>query len=97
MHDFIMINWENIKEYCQFIGLFVGIPLAIISVIFGVSYMHKQYESNFDYKIKVMDSKEGTTYYCQSNDIEIVDGILFIKPNITTTQFVITKLEKDND
>ena len=45
-----------------------------------------------------MDSKEGTTYYCQSNDIEIVDGILVIKPvGITTTQFVISKLEKEND
>jgi hypothetical protein len=43
-----------------------------------------------------MDSKEGTTYYVKKEDMEIVDGILFIKPsNITTTTFTITPIDKD--
>ena len=41
-----------------------------------------------------MDSREGTTYYVKKDEIEIIDGILFIKPNnMTTTQFTITKIK----
>ena len=79
-------------------GVPVGAISLIIGAIFAVCKTEQYYRENYDYKVKVMDSKDGTTYYCQSDDIEIVDGILVIKPaGITTTQFVISKLEKKND
>ena len=88
--------WEKVCDWFWCIG----IPIIIISVIVGVivfAYIsHKNFESKYDYKIKVMDSKEGTTYYATKDSIEIIDGILFIKPNnITTTTFTITPIDKD--
>ena len=93
-----MSKWEEFKFNLMIWGVPVGAISIIIGAIIGVCKTEQYYRENYDYKVKVMDSKDGTTYYAKSDDIEIVDGILFIKPNnITTTQFVITKLEKDND
>ena len=88
--------WEKVCDWFWCIG----IPLIIISIIVSVVIFgyncHKEFESQHDYKIKVMDSKEGTTYYVKKENIEIVDGILFIKPNnITTTTFTITPIDKN--
>lgn len=89
-----MNKWENFKFNLIIWGLPIGAILLIIGFIFSIYKTNQYYIENYDYKVKVMDSKDGTIYYCQSNDIEIVNGILFIKPNnITTTQFVITKLK----
>lgn len=91
-----MNKWENFKFNLIIWGLPIGAILLIIGFIFSIYKTNQYYIENYDYKVKVMDSKDGTIYYCQSNDIEIVNGILFIKPNnITTTQFVITKLKQD--
>ena len=91
-----MSKWE---KFCDWFWC-IGIPLIIISVIAGVAVLgfnaHKDFEAKYDYKVKVMDSKEGTTYYVTKDSIEIIDGILFIKPNnITTTTFTITPIDKD--
>jgi hypothetical protein len=91
-----MNKWERVCDWFWCIG----IPLIIISVIVGVVVFgyncHKDFESQYDYKVKIMDSKEGTTYYVTKDSIEIIDGILFIKPNnITTTTFTITPIDKD--
>ena len=91
-----MSKWEKFSDWFWCIG----IPLIIISITVGVIVLvhncHKEFESRYDYKIKVMDSKEGTTYYATKDSIEIIDGILFIKPNnITTTTFTITPIDKD--
>jgi hypothetical protein len=88
--------WEKISEW--FWG--VGTCIVVVSIIGGIIVLgytcHKEFESQYDYKVKVMDSKEGTTYYVKKDNIEIVDGILFIKPNnITTTTFTITPIDKD--
>lgn len=87
-------NWFNDWFWC------IGLPIIIVSAIAGLVILahncHKEFESQYDYKIKVMDSKEGTTYYATKDSIEIIDGILFIKPNnITTTTFTITPIDKD--
>lgn len=93
-----MSKWEEFKFNLLIWGLPIGALLFVIGTIFAVCKTEQYYRENYDYRVKVMDSKDGTTYYAKSDDIEIVDGILFIKPNnITTTQFIITKLEKDND
>lgn len=93
-----MSKWEKFKFNLIIWGVPVGAISIIIAAIFGVCKTEQYYRENYDYKVNIMDSKDGTTYYCQGSEIEIVDGVLFIKPNnITTTQFVITKLEKDND
>lgn len=91
-----MSKWEKFNEWFWSIG----ITIIIISIIGGIVALgyncHKDFESRYDYKIKVMDSKEGTTYYATKDSIEIIDGILFIKPNnITTTSFTITPIDKD--
>lgn len=91
-----MNKWEKFSDWFWS----VGITIIIISSIVGISIfcynLHKDFESQYDYKVKVMDSKEGTTYYAKKDDIEIIDGILFIKPNnITTTTFTITPIDKD--
>lgn len=91
-----MNKWEKICDwFC-----YIGIPIIIVSAIVGIVIFgyncHKEFESKYDYKVKVMDSKDGTTYYVKKEDIEIVDGILFIKPgNMTTTTFTITPIDKD--
>lgn len=91
-----MNKWEKFREW--FWGICISI--IIISIICGISVLgytwNKEFESQYDYRVKVMDSKEGTTYLVRKDDIEIVDGILFIKPgNITTTTFTITPIDKD--
>lgn len=91
-----MSKWE---KFCDWFWN-IGIPIIGMSILAGIlvlSYIcHKDFESRYDYKIKVMDSKNGTTYYAKRGDIEVVDGILFIKPsNITTTTFTITPIDKD--
>lgn len=91
-----MSKWENFKEW--FWG--IGITIIIISVIGGIVALgykwHKEFESQYDYRVKIMDSRDGTTYYVKKEDIEIIDGILFIKPgNMTTTTFIITPIDKD--
>lgn len=91
-----MSMWE---KFCDWFWC-VGIPIIVTSVISGLIVLgytcHKNFEAQYDYKVKVMDSKEGTTYYVKKDNIEIVDGILFIKPdNITTTIFTITPIDKD--
>ena len=91
-----MSTWE---KFCDWFW-YIAIPFIIISIAVGVVILsfiaHKDFESRYDYKIKVMDSKEGTTYYATKDSIEIIDGILFIKPNnITTTTFTITPIDKD--
>lgn len=91
-----MSKWENFKFNLIIWGLPIGAVSLIIGTIFAVYKTEQYYRKNYDYKIKVMDSKEGTTYYAKKNDIEVVDGILFIKPNnITTTTFTITSIDKD--
>ena len=91
-----MNMWEKINDwFC-----YIGIPIIIVSVVVGLVILankcHKEFESQYDYKIKIMDSKEGTTYYATKDSIEIIDGILFIKSsNITTTTFTITPIDKD--
>ena len=91
-----MNTWEKICDwFCC-----VGIPIIAISVVAGVIILgyicHKDFEAQYDYKVKIMDSRDGTTYYVKKEDIEIIDGILFIKPNnMTTTTFTITPIEKD--
>lgn len=91
-----MSKWEEFSNW--FWG--IGITIIIISVIGGITAFgykcHKDFESKYDYKIKIMNSKDGTTYYVKKDAIEIIDGILFIKPNnITTTTFTITPIDKD--
>jgi hypothetical protein len=91
-----MNKWEKFREW--FWG--IGISIIIISIICGIGVLgytwHKEFESQYDYKVKVMDSRDGTTYLVRKDDIEIVDGILFIKPgNMTTTTFTITPIDKD--
>lgn len=91
-----MSKWETICDWFWY----VGIPVIVISVMAGICILgytwHKEFESQYDYKVKIMDSKEGTTYYVKKENMEIVDGILFIKPNnITTTTFTITPIDKD--
>ena len=93
---YYMNKWEKFRDW--FWG--VGITIIIISSIVGISILgytwHKEFESQYDYKVKVMDSKDGTTYYAKKDDIEVIDGILFIKPNnITTTTFTITPIVHD--
>lgn len=93
-----MSKWEEFKFNLMIWGIPVGALTLIIGTIVTACKTEQYYRENYDYRVKVMDSKDGTTYYCQNEDIEIVDGILFIKSNnITTTQFIITKLEKNND
>lgn len=87
-------NWFEDWFWC------IGVPIIVISVMAGIVILgytcHKEFESQYDYKVKIMDSKEGTTYYVKKDEIEIVDGILFIKSgNITTTTFTITPIDKD--
>jgi len=91
-----MSKWKKFSDW--FWG--VGISIIIISIICGIGVLgytwHKEFESQYDYKVKVMDSRDGTTYLVRKDDIEIVDGILFIKPgNMTTTTFTITPIDKD--
>ena len=91
-----MSKWET---FCDWFW-YVGGPIIVISVIASLIVLgynwDKDFKSQYDYKIKIMDSKEGTTYYAKRGDIEIIDGILFIKPNnITTTTFTITPIDKD--
>lgn len=91
-----MSKWE---KFCDWF-LCVGTPIIAMSIMAGIPVLiynwHKDFKSQYDYEVKVMDSKEGTTYYAKKGDIEIVDGILFIKPdNITTTTFTITPIDKD--
>lgn len=91
-----MNKWEKICDWFWCIGL----PIIIISTFVGVIVLgyicHKDFEAQYDYKVKIMDSRDGTTYYVKKDDIEIIDGILFIKPNnMTTTTFTITPIEKD--
>ena len=79
---------------------FVILPFIVISIILGLSVAdykyHKDLESQFDYKIKIMNSKDDITYYVKRGDMEIIDGVLFIKSNnITTTTFTITPIDKD--
>ena len=91
-----MSKWEKFNDWFWSIGITI-IVLSVIGgvVIFGYN-CHKDFEARYDYKIKVMDSKEGTTYYATKDSIEIIDGILFIKPNnITTTTFTITPIDKN--
>lgn len=43
-----------------------------------------------------MNSKDDITYYVKRGDIEVIDGVLFIKSNnITATTFIITPIDKD--
>ena len=91
-----MNTWEKFSDWFWS----VGITIIVISIIGGVVIFgfnaHKDFEAKYDYKVKVMDSKEGTTYYVTKDSIEIIDGILFIKPNnITTTTFTIIPIDKD--
>lgn len=91
-----MNKWEKFRDWFWS----VGITIIIVSIITGIGILgynlHKDFESQYDYEVKVMDSKEGTTYLAKKDDIEIIDGILFIKPNnITTTTFTITPIKKD--
>lgn len=91
-----MSKWEKLNDWFWS----VGITIIIISIIGGIVlfgyHCHKEFEAQYDYKVKIMDSRDGTTYYVKKEDIEIVDGILFIKPNnMTTTTFTITPIEKD--
>ena len=91
-----MNMWEKINDWFWCIG----IPIIIVSVVVGLVVLgyhcHKEFESKYDYTVKIMDSRDGTTYYVKKEDIEIVDGILFIKPNnMTTTNFTITPIDKD--
>lgn len=79
---------------------FVILPFIVISIILGLSVAdykyHKDLKSQFDYKIKIMNSKDDITYYVKRGDIEVIDGVLFIKSNnITTTTFTITPIDKD--
>ena len=88
--------WEKFNDW--FWG--IGITIIIVSIICGIGVLgyicHKDFEAQYDYKVKIMDSRDGTTYYVKKDDIEIIDGILFIKPNnMTTTTFTITPIEKD--
>ena len=90
-----MNTWEKFSDWFWS----VGITIIVISIIGGIGVFgyncHKDFEAQYDYKVKVMDSKEGTIYYVTKDSIEIIDGILFIKPNnITTTTFTITPIEK---
>ena len=91
-----MSNWEKFSNWFWSIGITI-IIIAIIGGIVALGYTcHKDFESRYDYKVKVMDSRDGTTYYVKKEDIEIIDGILFIKPNnMTTTNFTITPIDKD--
>ena len=91
-----MSKWERFHDWF----LCVGGPIIVISVITGLIILgniwDKNFKSQYDYEVKVMDSKEGTTYYVKKDNIEIIDGILFIKPdNITTTTFTLTPIDKD--
>jgi hypothetical protein len=91
-----MNKWEKFREW--FWG--IGISIIIISIICGIGILgytwNKEFESKYDYRVKVMDSRDGTTYLVRKDDIEVIDGILFIKPNnITTTTFTITPIDKD--
>jgi hypothetical protein len=91
-----MSKWEKFSDWFWSIGIVI-IVISVMSGIVILGYIcHKDFESQYDYKIKIMDSKEGTTYYAKRNDIEVIDGILFIKSNnITTTTFTITPIDKD--
>lgn len=91
-----MSKWEKFSDWFWS----VGITIIIISVIGGIIALgyicHKDFEAQYDYKVKIMDSRDGTTYYVKKDEIEIIDGILFIKSNnMTTTTFTITPIEKD--
>ena len=91
-----MSKWEKFNDWFWGVGITIIIVSAIVSiVIFGYN-CHKEFESKYDYTVKIMNSRDGTTYYVKKEDIEIVDGILFIKPNnMTTTNFTITPIDKD--
>lgn len=88
--------WEKFCDWFWSIGItIIGISIIGSIAVFGYN-CHKDFEAQYDYKIKVMDSKDGTTYYAKKDNIEVIDGILFIKPdNITTTTFTITPIDKD--
>ena len=91
-----MSKWEKFSDWFWTVGIIIIIIVFIGGIVVSGYICHKEFESQYDYKIKVMDSKEGTTYYATKDSIEIVDGILFIKPNnITTTTFTITPIDKD--
>lgn len=90
-----MNKWEKFSDWFWGVGITI-IGIFIMASIGILSWScHRDFEAQYDYRIKVMDSKEGTTYYAKKDDIEIIDGILFIKPNITTTTFTITPIDKD--
>ena len=91
-----MSKWEKFNDWFWT----VGITIIIISIFGGIVVLgyncHKEFESKYDYKVKIMDSRDGTTYYVKKEEIEIVDGILFIKSgNMTTTNFTIIPINKD--
>lgn len=91
-----MSKWEKFSDWFWTVGIIIIIIAFIGGIVVSGYICHKEFESQYDYKIKVMDSKEGTTYYATKDSIEIIDGILFIKPNnITTTTFTITPIDKD--
>lgn len=89
-------KWEKSNDWLWFVIL----PIIVISIILGLSAADYKYrknlESQFDYKIKIMNSEDDITYYAKKGDIEIIDGTLFIKSNnIITTTFTITPVDKD--
>jgi hypothetical protein len=91
-----MSKWEKFNDWFWSVGITI-IIIAVIGGIVALGYKcHKDFESRYDYKVKVMDSRDGTTYYVKRDAIEVVDGILFIKPNnITTATFTITPIDKN--
>jgi hypothetical protein len=91
-----MSKWEKFNDWFWTVGIVI-IAISVLAGVVTLGYVcHKDFESQYDYKVKIMDSRDGTTYYVKKEDIEIVDGILFIKPgNMTTTSFTITPIDKD--
>ena len=68
-----MSKWEKFNDWFWS----VGITIIIISIIGGIVlfgyHCHKEFEAQYDYKVKIMDSRDGTTYYVKKEDIEIID------------------------
>ena len=91
-----MSKWEKFHDWFWSIGITIIVLSGMAGIVVLGYHCHKDFESQYDYKVRIMDSKEGTTYYVKKDEMEIVDGILFIKSgNITTTTFTITPIDKD--
>lgn len=87
--------WKKVIDwFTEPLVLGIIISSSIVGIAIFCYNLHKEFESQYDYTVKIMDSRDGTSYYVKKDQIEIIDGVLYIKPNnITTTQFIITKIK----